>query len=146
MNKKKKKSIFNNKDKKDVGVGKDEFLARRRFFLEMAQNESKNAKKNPPINHISNRYTNSLKPEPKFRPIKSSSNAAFSKNPSSTSSNKISTTKTNNNLRPTITKLDNVPKNLTGNAGFSSPKSNSLKVFFFFFFEIYISFKIIITN
>jgi len=121
------KSIFNNKEKKDVGVGKDEFLARRRFFLEMAQNESKNAKKNPPINHISSRYTNSLKPEPKFRPIKSSSNVAFSKNPSSTASNKTSTSKTSSNLRPTITKLDNVPKNLTGNAGFSSPKSNSLK-------------------
>jgi len=121
------KSIFNNKEKKDVGVGKDEFLARRRFFLEMAQNESKNAKKSYTPSHITNRYTNNLKPEPKFRPIKSTSSAAFSKDPSSTASNKTYTTKTTN-LRPTITKLtDNGPKTLTGSAGFSAPKSNSLK-------------------
>jgi len=121
------KSIFNNKDKKDVGVGKDEFLARRRFFLEMAQNESKNAKKSYTPNHVTNRYTSNLKPEPKFRPIKSTSSAAFSRDPSSSASNKTSSTKTAN-LRPTITKLsDNAPKTITGSAGFSAPKSNSLK-------------------
>jgi len=120
------KSIFANKDKKDVGVGKDEFLARRRFFLEMAQNESKNAKKNQ--SSVSSRYTNGLKPESKFRPIKSTSSASFSKNPSSSASNKTSTTKSETTLRPTYTKLpDNTQKTITGSAGFSSPKSNSLK-------------------
>jgi len=127
------KSIFNNKDKKDVGVGKDEFLARRRFFLEMAQNESKNAKKSFSPNHVTNRYTSNLKPEPKFRPIKSTSSAAFSKDPSASSTSKSSsaTNKTAStkspSLRPTITKLTETPKTLTGSAGFSAPKSNSLK-------------------
>ncbi|ORX60036.1 hypothetical protein BCR36DRAFT_366036 [Piromyces finnis] len=126
------KSIFNNKDKKDVGVGKDEFLARRRFFLEMAQNESKNAKKSFSPSHVTNRYTSNLKPEPKFRPIKSTSSASFSRDPSSNASNKTSSSKTTNssttNLRPFITKIsDDVPKTLTGSAGFSAPKSNSLK-------------------
>jgi len=126
------KSIFNNKEKKSVGVGKDEFLARRRFFLEMAQNENNNTvKKVPSSNHITSRYTSNLKPEPKFKPIKSTSSAAFSRDPSNNktsnkSSNTTSTSKTN--LRPTYTKLpENGPKTITGNAGFSSPKSNSLK-------------------
>lgn len=125
------KSIFNKEKKDNIGVGKDEFLARRKFFLEMAQNESKNAKKTPPVHHVTNRYTSNLKPEPKFKPIKSTSSAAFSKNPSPSSSNasKTSTTTktTTNNLRPTYTKLESIPKTLTGSAGFSSPKSNSLK-------------------
>jgi len=122
------KSIFN-KEKKTVGVGKDEFLARRRFFLEMAQNESnKNVKKTPSSNHITARYTNNLKPEPKFKPIKSTSNASFSKDPSSSSTNKTSASKTTTKLRPTYTKLpEDAPKTISGSAGFSSPKSNSLK-------------------
>ncbi|OUM60008.1 hypothetical protein PIROE2DRAFT_14345 [Piromyces sp. E2] len=92
----------------------------------MAQNESKNAKKSYTPNHVTNRYTSNLKPEPKFRPIKSTSSAAFSKDPSSSASNKTSTTKSAN-LRPTITKLSETPKTLTGSAGFNAPKSNSLK-------------------
>jgi hypothetical protein len=121
------KSIFN-KEKKDVGVGKDEFLARRKFFLEMAQNENKNAKKSFSPSHVTNRYTSNLKPEPKFRPIKSTSSAAFSKDPSSTTktTNKTNSTKSPS-LRPTITKLTETPNTLTGSAGFSAPKSNSLK-------------------
>jgi len=127
------KSIFANKDKKTVGVGKDEFLARRRFFLEMAQNDNKSVKKAPSSNHITSRYTSNLKPEPKFKPIKSTSNASFSKDPSSTASNKTSnktpaSKSSTTNLRPTYTKLpENAQKTITGSAGFSSPKSNSLK-------------------
>jgi hypothetical protein len=127
------KSIFNNKDKKSVGVGKDEFLARRRFFLEMAQNENKNDKKTPSSSHVTSRYTSNLKPEPKFKPIKSTSSALFTKDLSSTSSNKTSnktpsSKSSTTNLRPTYTKLpENAQKTITGAAGFSSPKSNSLK-------------------
>jgi hypothetical protein len=122
------KSIFNNKDKKSVGVGKDEFLARRRFFLEMAQNENNKNDKKIPSSHVTSRYTSNLKPEPKFKPIKSTSSAAFSRDPSSKTSNVTSTAKTSSSLRPTYTKLpENGPKTITGNAGFSSPKSNSLK-------------------
>jgi len=121
------KNIFNNKEKKSVGVGKDEFLARRRFFLEMAQNENNKNDKKVPSSHVTSRYTSNLKPEPKFKPIKSTSSAAFSRD---LSSNKTSNTTSSakSNLRPTYTKLpENGPKTITGNAGFSSPKSNSLK-------------------
>jgi len=95
----------------------------------MAQNENKNAKKSFSPSHVTNRYTSNLKPEPKFRPIKSTSSAAFSKDPSSTTktTNKTNSTKSPS-LRPTITKLTETPNTLTGSAGFSAPKSNSLKV------------------
>jgi len=133
------KSIFNN-DKKTVGVGKDEFLARRRIFMEMVNNDNnvKTVKKVPSSNHVTARYTSNLKPEPKFKPIKSTSKSLFSRDPSattnttsykSTTSNKTPASKAStSNLRPTYTKIsEDIPKTLTGAAGFSSPKSNSLK-------------------
>lgn len=110
------KNVFSH-DRKS-GVGKEEFLARRKLFLEMAQNENQN--KNQTFS----------KPKPKPIPSykkndnsKSTSNSKFSTNYlSTTSTTKASTSTTKKSpLRSTDFKAT------TGLAGFSNPKSNSLK-------------------
>lgn len=116
------KTIFgSSKDTQKLGVGKEEFLARRRLFLEKAQNE----------NNIKNSARSTTpkprsfkKPEQNLNSTKTYSKPTYSSN-ATTSSTKASSTK--KVYSTAYTKIpDNLPKT-TGLAGISSPKSNSLK-------------------